>query len=64
VLEAGRSEARWEQLLGVFRGMTSQLEELVQGEQAGKSGEAEGEEPDGELLDELLTPGSSRSRSG
>jgi F0F1-type ATP synthase membrane subunit b/b' len=64
VLEAGRSEARLEQLLGVFRGMTSQLEELVQGEQARKSGEAEGEEPDGELLDELLTPGSSRSRSG
>ena len=62
VLQAGRSEARLEQLLGVFRGMTSQLEELVQGERAGKSdeGETEEEEPDEELLGELLRPGSSR----
>jgi hypothetical protein len=64
VLQAGRSEARLEQLLGVFRGMTSQLEELVEDEQAGKSGEGEREEPDEELLDELLRPGSARSRSG
>jgi F0F1-type ATP synthase membrane subunit b/b' len=64
VLEAGRSEARLEQLLGVFRGMTSQLEELVRAEQAGKSGEAEGEEPDEEPLDEVLRPRPSRSRSG
>jgi hypothetical protein len=60
VLQARRSEARLEQLLGVFRGMTSQLEELVQGEPAGKSGQAEGDEPDEESLDELLRPGSSR----
>jgi cell division septum initiation protein DivIVA len=64
VLQAGRSEARLEQLLGVFRGMTSQLEEVVQAGQAGKSGEAEGEEPDEELIGEVLRPGSSRSRSG
>jgi hypothetical protein len=32
VQEAGRSEARLQQLLGVFRGMTSQLEELVKAE--------------------------------
>jgi hypothetical protein len=60
VLQAARSEARLEQLLGVFRGMTSELEELVQGEPAGTSGEAEGGEPDEESLDELLRPGSSR----
>jgi hypothetical protein len=39
VQEAGRSEARLQQLLGVFRGMTSQLEELVKPEPAEGSDE-------------------------
>jgi hypothetical protein len=39
VQEAERSEARLQQLLGVFRGMTSQLEELVQPEPAAASDE-------------------------
>lgn len=43
VLEAERSEARLEQLLGVFHGMTSQLEELVRADQEEPSGQAERE---------------------
>jgi F0F1-type ATP synthase membrane subunit b/b' len=53
VQEAGRSEARLQQLLGVFRGMTSQLEELVKPEPAEGSDEKGTRE---EGLDEALKP--------
>jgi cell division septum initiation protein DivIVA len=63
VLEAERSEARLEQLLGVFRGMTLQLEELV--EQAEPSGQAERDAaPAAGSLNEALEPRRSPSRSG
>jgi hypothetical protein len=58
VQEAGRSEARLQQLLGVFRGMTSQLEELVrpEPEAAAQSGESsEAKAPD-EGFEEALKP--------
>lgn len=65
VLEAERSEARLQQLLGVFRGMTSQLEDLVRPEQAEPSGQAEPEAAVGaSSLNEALEPRRSPSRSG
>jgi DivIVA protein len=53
VQEASRSEARLEQLVGVFRGMTAQLEELVHAEREVKASE---EEPAGEPLVDALKP--------
>jgi hypothetical protein len=57
VEEAGRTEARLEQLLGVFHGMTSQLEALVHAERA--ADEAVDAQDDGpaEELAEDLRPG-------
>jgi hypothetical protein len=60
--EAGRSEARLQQLLDVFHGMTSQLEELVRAERAGESGEAEEQAAADERLDEELKPERARAR--
>lgn len=61
VQEAGRSEARLQQLLGVFRGMTSQLEELVKAEPAAESDEKGAKAPaDG--LEEALKPQRTPSR--
>lgn len=60
--EAGRSEARLQQLLDVFHGMTSQLEELVQAERARESGEANEQAPVRERLDEDLKPERARAR--
>jgi hypothetical protein len=64
VLEAGRSEARLDQLLEVFRGMTLQLEELVGAERAGPSGKVESEAAGTDSVDEALEPRRSTSRSG
>jgi hypothetical protein len=60
--EAGRSEARLEQLLGVFHGMTSQLEELVRSDGPGQSSDAKKRVPEKGLADDLK-PEHSRSRS-
>jgi hypothetical protein len=57
VQEAGRSEARLQQLLGVFRGMTSQLEELVKPETVSDS-----DEKAEEVLEEALKPQATPSR--
>lgn len=52
--EARRSEARLEQLLGVYRGMTSQLEELLRAARAEDAAvETHDERPSGELADDL-----------
>jgi gas vesicle protein len=51
VAEAQRSEARLQQLLGVYRAMTSQLEDLLGPERAVASGE-----PPVHVLDEALKP--------
>jgi hypothetical protein len=59
VQEAGRSEARLQQLLGVFRGITSQLEELVRPEPAEASDEKGTNE---EGLEEALKPQRTPSR--
>ena len=53
--EAERSEARLEQLLVVFRGMTSQLEELLRAEQAGGAADAQDDSGD-EAIAEALRP--------
>ena len=58
-----RAEARLEQLLGIFRGMTLQLEGLVGTESAGRSGDAEEKTSVAEPLDEALKPRPSASRS-
>jgi hypothetical protein len=60
--EAGRSEARLQQLLDVFHGMTSQLEELVEAERARESGQANEQAPVRERLDEDLKPERARAR--
>jgi len=56
VQEIERSEARVQQLLGIFRGMTAQLEGLVSADPAGQSGNAEREASVDEPLDEALKP--------
>jgi hypothetical protein len=56
VQEIERSEARVQQLLGIFRGMTAQLEGLVSADPAGQSGDAEREASVDEPLDEALKP--------
>jgi F0F1-type ATP synthase membrane subunit b/b' len=61
VQEAGRSEARLQQLLGVFRGMTSQLEELVKTEPAAGTDE-KGAEAQAEGFEEALKPQRTPSR--
>jgi hypothetical protein len=61
--EVARAEARLEQLLGIFRGMTLQLESLVSAESAGRSGDAEEKTSVAEPLDEALKPRPSASRS-
>jgi len=61
--QVGRAEARLEQLLGIFRGMTLQLEGLVSAESAGRSGDAEEKTSVAEPLDEALKPRPSASRS-
>jgi hypothetical protein len=58
-----RAEARLEQLLGIFRGMTLQLEGLVSTESVGRSGDAEEKTSVAEPLDEALKPRPSASRS-
>ena len=54
--EVGRTDARLQQLLGVFRGMTAQLEGLVSTEPAGQPDGAKGDATDGKALDEALKP--------
>ena len=61
--QVGRAEARLEQLLGIFRGMTVQLEGLVGAKSAGRSGDAEEKTSFAEPLDEALKPRPSASRS-
>jgi hypothetical protein len=61
VQEAGRSEARLQQLLGVFRGMTSQLEELVRTESAAEADEKGAKAP-AEGFEEALKPQRTASR--
>lgn len=61
--QVARAEARLEQLLGIFRGMTLQLEDLVSAESAGRSGDAEEKTSVAEPLDEALKPRPSASRS-
>jgi hypothetical protein len=58
-----RAEARLEQLLGIFRGMTLQLEGLVSAGSAERSGDAEEKTSVAEPLDEALKPRPSASRS-
>jgi F0F1-type ATP synthase membrane subunit b/b' len=64
VQEAGRSEARLQQLLGVFRGMTSQLEELVrpEPEPAAQSDETSAEAAPKEGFEDALKPERTASR--
>jgi hypothetical protein len=62
VAEAERSEARLEQLLGVLRAMTSQLEELVEPERA-EATLAAGQAAAEENLDEALNPQPARNAS-
>jgi vacuolar-type H+-ATPase subunit E/Vma4 len=60
--EAERSEARLEQLLGVCRGMTSQLEELLRADQAGgDAADAQDDNGDKEIAEDLRPR---RSRTG
>jgi hypothetical protein len=61
--EVGRAEARLEQLLGIFRGMTLQLEGLVSAESAARSGDTKEKKSVAEPLDEALKPRPSASRS-
>jgi hypothetical protein len=61
--QVGRAEGRLEQLLGIFRGITLQLEGLVSAESAGRSGDAEEKISVAEPLDEALKPRPSASRS-
>jgi hypothetical protein len=58
-----RAEARLEQLLGIFRGMTLQLEGLVSAGSAERSGDAEEKTSVAEPLGEALKPRPSASRS-
>jgi hypothetical protein len=58
-----RAEARLEQLLGIFRGMTLQLEGLVSAGSAKPPGNAEEKTSVAEPLDEALKPRPSASRS-
>jgi hypothetical protein len=52
--EAKRSEARLEQLLGVYRGMTSQLEDVLRAARAEDDAvEVKDEQPSDELADDL-----------
>jgi cell division septum initiation protein DivIVA len=60
--QVGHAEARLEQLLGIFRGMTLQLEDLVSAESAGRSGDAEEQASVAEPLDEALNPRPTASR--
>jgi cell division septum initiation protein DivIVA len=60
--QVGRAEARLEQLLRIFRGMTLQLEGLVSAESAGRSGDAEEKTSVAEPLDEALKPRPPASR--
>jgi len=64
VQEAGRSEARLQQLLGVFRGMTSQLEELVRPEReaAAQSGETSAAKAPEEGFEDAIKPQRTASR--
>jgi DNA anti-recombination protein RmuC len=64
VEEVGRAETRLEQLLGIFRGMTLQLEDLVSADSARRSEGGVGETKPGAVpLDEALRPRPSPSRS-
>jgi cell division septum initiation protein DivIVA len=63
VQQVEHAEARLEQLLGIFRGMTLQLEGLVSADSAGRSGDAEEQASVAEPLDEALKPRPSASRS-
>ena len=58
-----RAEARLEQLLGIFRGMTLQLEGLVSAGSAERSGDAEEKTSVADPLDDALKPRPSASRS-
>jgi F0F1-type ATP synthase membrane subunit b/b' len=62
--EAGRSEARLQQLLDVFRAMTSQLEDLLEPEPGGKRRTMQSEDAaSAEELDEALRPHALRDSS-
>ncbi len=61
--QVARAEARLEQLLGIFRGMTLQLEGLVGAESAGRRPGNAGETSVAEPLAEALKPRPSASRS-
>jgi hypothetical protein len=61
--QVARAEARLEQLLGIFRGMTLQLEGLVSADSARRSGDQEEKTSVAEPLDEALKPRPSARRS-
>ncbi len=63
VQEVERTDARLQQLLGIFRGMTTQLEGLVSTEPVGQPDDATAEGAGNEALDEALSPQRSPSRS-
>jgi hypothetical protein len=63
IQEVERTDARLQQLLGIFRGMTTQLEGLVSTEPAGQPDDARPEGSGNEALDEALSPQRSPSRS-
>jgi hypothetical protein len=56
IQEAGRSEARLQQLLGVFRGMTTQLEELVRSKPEGEPAETSAAATSERRLEDALKP--------
>ena len=61
--EVGRTDARLQQVLGIFRGMTTQLEGLVSTEAAGQPDDAKRDVSGDEALDKALRPGRLPSRS-
>ena len=61
--EVGRTDARLQQLLGIFRGMTTQLEGLVSTEPAGQPEDTKPRGSGDEGLDDALSPQRSQTRS-
>jgi hypothetical protein len=61
--EVGRTDARLQQLLGILRGMTTQLEGLVSTEPTGQPDETKPRGSGDEALDDALSPQRSQTRS-
>jgi hypothetical protein len=61
--EVGRTDARLQQLLGILRGMTTQLEGLVGTQSAGQPDETKPHGSGDEALDDALSPQRSQTRS-